>query len=65
MNWVDWLHWGLKPLLQLRFPCFPNDDFELENSRKFSKQVENAVGKGEIARYEQFFLFPQFFFKRF
>ena len=23
-----------------------------ENSRKFSKRVENAVGKGEIARYE-------------
>ena len=27
---------------------------------KFSKQVENIVGKGEIARYEQFLLFPQF-----
>ena len=24
---------------------------------KFSKQVENTVGKGEIARYEQFLLF--------
>ena len=32
-----------------------------ENSRKFSKQVENTVGKGEIARYEQFLLFPQCF----
>ena len=30
-----------------------------ENSRKSSKQVENTVGKGEIARYEQFLLFPQ------
>ena len=29
-----------------------------ENGRKFSKPVENAVGKGEIARYKQFFLFP-------
>ena len=27
----------------------------------FSKQVENTVGKGEIARYEQFLLFPQRF----
>ena len=30
-----------------------------ENSRKFSKRVENTVDKGEIARYEQFLLFPQ------
>ena len=30
-----------------------------ENSRKFSKQVENTVGKGEIACYEQFLLFVQ------
>ena len=29
----------------------------------FSKQVENTVGKGEIAHYEQFLLFPQFFQK--
>ena len=28
-----------------------------ENSRKFSKQVENTVGKGENARYEQFLHF--------
>ena len=34
-----------------------------ENSRKFSKQVENTVGKGEIAHYEQFLLFPQCFQK--
>ena len=27
------------------------------------KQVENTVGKGEIARYEQFLLSPQFFQK--
>ena len=33
-----------------------------ENSRNFSKQVENAEGKGEIAHYAQFLLFPQFFF---
>ena len=30
-----------------------------ENGSKLSKQVENTVGKGEIARYEQFLLFPQ------
>ena len=34
-----------------------------ENSRKLSKPVENTVGKGEIARYEQFLLFPQCFQK--
>ena len=42
------------------------DNFELDaNSRKFSKWVENTVGKGEIARYEQFLLFPQCFLTRF
>ena len=30
-----------------------------KNGRKVSKWVENTVGKGEIARYEQFLLFPQ------
>ena len=34
-----------------------------ENGRKLSKWVENTVGKGEIARYEQFLLFPQCFQK--
>ena len=34
-----------------------------ENGRKLSKWVENTVGKGEIARYEQFLLFPQCFLK--
>ena len=34
-----------------------------ENGRNFSKQVENTVGKGEIARYERFLLFPQCFQK--
>ena len=41
-----------------------DDNFEFdENGGKFSKQVENTVGKGEIARYEQFLLFPQCFQK--
>ena len=43
---------------------FADDNFIFdENERKLSKQVENAVGKGEIARYEQFLLFPQCFQK--
>ena len=41
-----------------------DDNFEFDvDSRKFSKLVENTVGKGEIARYEQFLLFPQCFQK--
>ena len=31
-----------------------------ENGIKFCKQVENTVGKEEIARYEQFILSPVF-----
>ena len=41
-----------------------DDNFKFdENGRKLNKQVENTVGKGEIARYEQFLLFPQCFQK--
>ena len=43
---------------------FTDDNFKFdENARKLSKRVENTVGKGEIARYEQFLLFPQCFQK--
>ena len=43
---------------------FGDDNFKFdENGSKLSKQVENTVGKGEIARYEQFLLFPQCFQK--
>ena len=43
---------------------FADGNFESgENGRDFSKGVENTVGKGEIARYEQFLLFPQCFQK--
>ena len=43
---------------------FADDNFKFEeNDRKLSKQVENTVGKGEIACYEQFLLFPQCFQK--
>ena len=41
---------------------FADDNFKFdENGRKLSKWVENTVGKGEIACYEQFLLFPQCF----
>ena len=41
-----------------------DDNFKFdENDRKLSKRVENTVGKGEIASYEQFLLFPQCFQK--
>ena len=43
---------------------FAGDNFNFdENDGNFSKWVENTVGKGEIARYEQFLLFPQYFQK--
>ena len=51
-NILDW-----SKLKQIEDDIFKFD----ENSRKFSKRVENTVGKGEIARYEQFLLFPQCF----
>ena len=41
---------------------FADDKFKFDkNGRKLSKWVENTAGKGEIARYEQFLLFPQCF----
>ena len=43
---------------------FTDDNFRFdEYGGKFSKRVENTVGKGEIARYEQFLLFPLCFQK--
>ena len=43
---------------------FADDNFKFdENGRKLSKCVENTVGKGKIARFEQFLLFPQCFQK--
>ena len=43
---------------------FAEDNFEFDkNGRQLSKPVENTVGKGEIASYEQFLLFPQCFQK--
>ena len=38
---------------------FADDNFKFDdNGGKLSKRVENTVGKGEIARYEQFLLCP-------
>ena len=34
------------------------------NRDKISERVENIAGKGEIARNEQFLLFPQCFLKQ-
>ena len=43
---------------------FADDNFKFyENGGTFLKRVENTAGKGEIARYEQFLLFPQCFQK--
>ena len=53
-------------------PCLPSnhkvrsfdDHFKFdENGRKFPERLENTVGKGEIAHYEQFLLFSQCFQK--
>ena len=44
---------------------FADDNLKFdENGRKFPKWVENTVRKGEIARYEQFFLFSLCFKKK-
>ena len=41
---------------------FANDNFKfVENGRKLSKQVGNTMGKGEIAHYERFLIFPRCF----
>ena len=41
---------------------FADDNFKFdETGGKFLKRVENTEGKGEIAHYEQFLLFPQYF----
>ena len=43
---------------------FADGNFKFDdNGRKFSRWVENTLGKGEIACYKQFLLFPQCFQK--
>ena len=47
-----------------KFKEFADDNFKFDdNEGKFSKLVENTAGKGEIARNEQFLLFPKRFQK--
>ena len=47
---------------QFQTEKFADDNFRFdENGQKFSKWVKNTVGKGEIARYKQFILFPRCF----
>ena len=53
-----------KFLDESKLKVFTEDNFSLnENGNKFFKRVENTVGKEEIARFEQFLLFPQCFQK--
>ena len=59
---------SFNPLLNNKFldssklKGFADDNFKVdENGRKFSKWIENTVGKGEIACYEQFLIFPPCF----
>ena len=60
----------LNPLPDDKFQTLPNwkslqttiSNFT-KMKKKLSKQVENTVGKGEIAHYKQFLLFPQCFQK--
>ena len=41
---------------------FADDNFEFnEDGKKVFKRIENTVGKGEIALYGQFLLFPHCF----
>ena len=43
---------------------FTDNNFEFkENGGKSSEILKNAVGKGEIAHYEQFLFFPRCFLK--
>ena len=49
--------WQILDSFELR--DFADDNFKFdENGIKLSKPIENTVGKGEIAPYEQFLLFP-------
>ena len=78
-KWINpWLH-QINPTIYQEFNPLPNNKFQtlpnwkslqttisnLTNGRKLSKRAENTVGKGEIARYEQFLFFPQCFQKAF
>ena len=45
---------------------FADDNFNFDkNGRRFSETVENTVGKGKIAHYEQYLFFPKCFQRTF
>ena len=57
-------HYQTKNLDSSKLKVFAEDIFKFdENGKKLSKQVENTLGKGEIARYKQFLLFSTVFSK--
>ena len=63
-HWGTLTHYQTTNLDSSKLKEFADDNFKFdENGSKLSKQVENTVGKGEIARYEQFLLFLQCFQK--
>ena len=56
--------WSLTLYQTTNFRVFQIERVKFDkNGRKLSKRVENTVGKGEIARHEQFLLFPECFQK--
>ena len=62
---ADWLtHYQMTNFRLFQLKEFADDNFKFDkNGRKLFKRVENTVGKGEIARYEQSRLFPHCFQK--
>ena len=54
----------MKNLHSSKLKDISDNNFQIdENGGKVSERVENAVGKVEFARYEQFLFFPQCFQK--
>ena len=61
---IDLTHYQMTNFRLFQTEDFADNNFKFdENGRKLSKRVENTVGQGEIARYEQFLLVPQCFQK--
>ena len=57
-------HYQTTNLDSSKLKDFAGDNLKFQgNGRTLFKPVENTVGKGEIACYEQFLLFPQCFQK--
>ena len=69
LDWYNAKHDALTLSNTIHFRLFQTQKFADDNSkfdengRMFSKRIENTVGKGEIARYEQFLVFPLCFQK--